>query len=62
MQDFTEALQIISEAAGAFNRDPVTHMQNCIRDMQRTAVQVLRKHGVTPRRDDCAIDGERIPD
>lgn len=47
--EMIEALQVISEAAGAFNRDPVIHAQNCIRDMQAEAIAVLCKHGIKPR-------------
>jgi hypothetical protein len=46
LQDFEEALQEITMAAGAFNRDPLIHMQNCIRDMQRVAINVLARHGI----------------
>lgn len=58
--DFTEALQRITEASGPFSRDPIEHAHNALRDMQRTAVLVLKKHGVAPRRDDDVIDGEPI--
>lgn len=44
-----EALQEISEAKGVFSRDPVEHAKNVIRDMQARAIDVLIKHGITPR-------------
>lgn len=49
-EQFIEALQEITMAAGAFNRDPVKHMENCIRDMQRIAIDVLVRHGLKPLR------------
>lgn len=49
LEEFTEALQVISEAAGAFSRDPNEHARNCIRDMQAEAYNVLSKHGIVPR-------------
>lgn len=60
VSDFIEALQKISEASGPFSRDPAEHARNVLRDMQHTAVLVLRKHGITPRREDDVIDGEPI--
>lgn len=59
--DFIEALQAVARAEGRFNRDPQIHMQNCLQDMQRVAVDVLRKHGIKPDREDDVIDGEPIP-
>lgn len=47
--EFVEALQEISEAKGAFKRDPFEHCQSCVRDMQEIAIAVLTKHGVKPR-------------
>lgn len=47
--DFLEALQEISEAKGAFRRDPHEHAKNCIREMQGIAFDVLNKYGITPR-------------
>jgi hypothetical protein len=61
VEDFEEALHAISEAAGPFDRDPITHAHNTLRAMQRLAVDVLRKHGITPRREDDVLDGEPIP-
>lgn len=49
MNDFIEALQEISEAKGAFKRDPHEHAKSCIRDMQTLARDVLIKHGIEPR-------------
>ena len=49
IEDFIEALQEISEAKGAFKKDPHEHAKSCIRDMQATAIDVLKKHGVKPR-------------
>lgn len=46
---FIEALQAISEAKGAFNRDPLKHCENCLREMQEIAISVLRERGITPR-------------
>lgn len=45
-----EALQEITKAAGPFNRDPLIHARNCIQDMQATAVNVLKRYGITPCR------------
>ena len=56
---FIEALQEITMAAGAFNRDPPIHMQNCIRDMQALAIDVLVKHRIKPLRG--PIDKEESP-
>lgn len=61
-EDFIEALQCITTASGAFKRDPFEHLKSCALSMQTTAVNVLRKHGITPRRDDDLIDGEKIRD
>lgn len=47
--DFIEALQDITEAKGAFKRDPFEHAKSCITDMAQTAIDVLKKHGITPR-------------
>jgi hypothetical protein len=49
LADFTEALQEISEAKGAFKIDPHEHAKSCIRDMQAEAIAVLTKHGIVPR-------------
>src|SRR5690348_1561026 len=46
---FEEALQEISEAKGAFKRDPFEHAKSCIRDMQEIAIDVLKRHGIEPR-------------
>jgi hypothetical protein len=47
--DFIEALQEISEAKGPYKSDPFDHCRACVTDMQRTAFEVLRKHGIAPR-------------
>ncbi len=59
--DFENALQQITKASGAYNRDPITHAHNCLRDMQATAINVLRKYGIPPQREDDPIDGEVVP-
>ncbi len=46
---FVEALQEITEAKGAFRKDPFEHAKNVIRDMQAVAIEVLTKHGIKPR-------------
>ena len=51
-RDFIEALQEITEAKGAYKRDPFEHAKSCVSDMQALAVAVLRKHGIEPRRTD----------
>lgn len=61
LEDYIDALQQITEAKGRFNRDPVTHTHNCLCDMQAIAINVLRKHGIKPRRDDDPIEGEPVP-
>lgn len=61
MNDLIEALQVVAEAAGPFDRDPLTHAHNTLRKMQHTAVNALRKHGIEPRRTDDVLDGEPIP-
>lgn len=53
-RDFIEALQEITEAKGAFKRDPFEHAKSCLRDMQKIAIDVLCKHGIEPRRSDEA--------
>lgn len=49
LTDYVEALQEISEAKGAFKRDPHEHAKSRIRDMQALARDVLIKHGIEPR-------------
>jgi len=49
LDDLIEALQEISEAKGAFKRDPFEHAQSCIRDMQEIAIAALTKRGIKPR-------------
>lgn len=49
LTDFEEALQEISEAKGAFKRDPHEHAKSCIADMQEAAINALKKHGISPR-------------
>lgn len=48
-RDYVEALQEITEAKGAFKRDPLEFAQSCVRDMQEIAIKALMKHGVQPR-------------
>ena len=61
VDDFENALQQITQAAGAYSRDPVTYAHNCLRDMQAIAINVLRAHGIIPWRDDDPIEGELVP-
>lgn len=61
VDDLIEALQKITEASGPFKRDPHEHCRECLREAQVTAVRVLRKHRIQPRREDDVIDGEPIP-
>jgi hypothetical protein len=49
LEDFTEALQEISEAKGAFKRNPFEHAKSCVVDMQEIAINVLKKHDIEPR-------------
>lgn len=58
---FQDALQQITQAQGRFNRDGVEHMRNCLQDMQAIAINVLRKYGIKPIRDDDPINGEPVP-
>jgi phosphate uptake regulator len=48
-QDFVEALFEIGEAKGADAEDDFERAVNCIKNMQRTARDVLRRHGFEPR-------------
>jgi hypothetical protein len=61
LSDFGDALQEITKCEGAFKRDPYEHAKSVISDMQRIAIDVLRKHGLEPRRDyiDGPNEGER---
>lgn len=51
LSDFEEALLEITEAKGAFKMDPHEHAKSVIHDMHQTAVAVLKKHGLAPRRE-----------
>ena len=49
LSDYEEALQQISKAEGRYNMDPNEHAKNCIIDMQKIAINVLKKHGIVPK-------------
>ncbi len=50
-EDFVEALQAVSCAAGPWpqSNDNYDHACNCVASMQKIAFDVLTKHGFTPR-------------
>jgi hypothetical protein len=49
LQDAIETLQEISEAKGADDEDDFTRACNAVINMQRTAIDCLRRHGFEPR-------------
>jgi hypothetical protein len=49
MDDLIEALQEISEAKGAFKKDPFEHAKSYIVDMQELAINALKARGIEPR-------------
>jgi hypothetical protein len=46
--DLIAALQEISEAKGAYKRDPFEHAKSCVVDMQTIAIETLKKLGIEP--------------
>jgi hypothetical protein len=46
---FVEALQQISEAGGVDHEDDFERAVNCIRHMQQTAFDVLKKYNFEPK-------------
>lgn len=46
IQIMADALREISEGAGPFSMDPLTHAGNCIDSMKERAVEALEKCGL----------------
>ena len=57
--DMLEALQQIAEGAGRYSKDPLTHAENCIEDMQAIARAAIAKAtNYKEKCDKCNGNGE----